>query len=78
MSRLVKYNYLAFGHLDIAYIFYYAGIDRLTNFPSGRKYGYAKCQVPDEYILKSKRPLLVGREVLAALVADWKDRSKTC
>ena len=37
-----------------------------------------RCQVPDEYLLKSRRPLLVGREVLAALVADWKDWSQTC
>ena len=31
------------------------------------------CQIPDKYLLHSKRPLLMGREVLAAVVAGWKD-----
>ena len=31
----------------------------------------ANCRVPDDYLLKSKRPLLMGREVLAVVVAGW-------
>lgn len=36
------------------------------------------CQVPDEYLLKSKRPLLFGREVLTAVVAHWIHPDTTC
>lgn len=37
-----------------------------------------RCQVPDEYLLKSKRPLLFGREVLTAVVAHWIHPDTTC
>ena len=36
------------------------------------------CRVPDEYLLKSKRPLLFGREVLTAVVAQWTHPETTC
>ena len=36
------------------------------------------CRVPDDYLLKSKRPLLMGREVLAAVVAGYKAREFPC
>lgn len=35
------------------------------------------CLVPDDYLLKNKHPLLVGREVLAAVVAGWNPRELT-
>lgn len=38
----------------------------------------AICRVPDEYLLKSKRPLLFGREVLTAVVAQWIHPDTTC
>ena len=38
----------------------------------------AKCWVPDEYILESTRPLLMGREVLMKLMAQWTDRTDPC
>ena len=36
------------------------------------------CRVPDEYLLKSKRPLLFSREVLTAVVAQWTHPETTC
>ena len=38
----------------------------------------ANCRVPDEYLLKSKRPLLFSREVLTAVVAQWTHPETTC
>lgn len=38
-----------------------------------------KCRrVPDEHLLNNRRPLLRGREILKAIMADWKDPAKTC
>lgn len=36
----------------------------------------AKCRVPDDWLLKNKRPLLHGREVLQAVLATWQSRAK--
>ncbi len=35
-----------------------------------------KCRVPDDWLLKNKRPLLHGREVLQAVLATWQSRAK--
>ena len=29
------------------------------------------CKVPDDWLLKNKRPLIHGREVLQAVLATW-------
>ena len=34
------------------------------------------CQVPDDWLLKNKRPLLHGREVLQAVLATWQSSAK--
>lgn len=34
------------------------------------------CRVPDDWLLKNKRPLLHGREVLQAVLATWQSRAK--
>lgn len=34
-----------------------------------------KCRVPDDWLLKTKRPLLHGREALQAVVAAWQSSS---
>ena len=39
---------------------------------------FGSCRVPDEYLLKSKRPLLFSREVLTAVVAQWTHPETTC
>jgi hypothetical protein len=36
----------------------------------------AMCRVPDDWLLKNKRPLLHGREVLQAVLATWQSRAK--
>ena len=36
----------------------------------------ARCRVPDDWLLKNKRPLLHGREVLQAVLATWQSRAK--
>ena len=33
----------------------------------------AKCRVPDEYLVHTRRPLLMGREVLKATLAHWSE-----
>ena len=35
-----------------------------------------KCRVPDDWLLKNKRPLLHGREVLREVLATWQARAK--
>lgn len=35
-----------------------------------------RCRVPDDWLLKNKRPLLHGREVLQAVLATWQSRAK--
>lgn len=44
----------------------------------GQGYGVPKpkCRVPDDWLLKNKRPLLHGREVLQAVLATWQSRAK--
>jgi len=37
---------------------------------------FTKCRVPDDWLLKNKRPLLHGREVLQAVLATWQSRAK--
>ena len=32
-----------------------------------------KCRVPDEYLVHTRRPLLMGREVLKATLAHWSE-----
>lgn len=44
----------------------------------GQHNAFNRCRVPDEYLLKSKRPLLFGREVLTAVVAQWIHPDTTC
>ena len=34
------------------------------------------CRVPDDWLLKNKRPLLHGREVLQAVLATWQACAK--
>lgn len=34
------------------------------------------CRVPDDWLLKNKRPLLHGREVLREVLATWQARAK--
>ncbi len=36
----------------------------------------ANCRVPDDWLLKNKRPLLHGREVLREVLATWQARAK--
>ena len=35
-----------------------------------------RCRVPDDWLLKNKRPLLHGREVLREVLATWQARAK--
>ena len=35
-----------------------------------------RCRVPDDWLLKNKRPLLHGREVLQAVLATWQACAK--
>jgi hypothetical protein len=37
---------------------------------------FLSCRVPDDWLLKNKRPLLHGREVLQAVLATWQSRAK--
>lgn len=37
---------------------------------------FTTCRVPDDWLLKNKRPLLHGREVLQAVLATWQSRAK--
>ena len=37
-----------------------------------------RCRVPDDYLLQTKRPLLMSPEVLAAVLAGWTDRELEC
>jgi len=37
-----------------------------------------RCQVPDEYLLQTRGTLLFGREMLKAVVAEFKGRATTC
>ena len=39
-------------------------------------YFTSKCRVPDDWLLKNKRPLLHGREVLREVLATWQARAK--
>ena len=34
------------------------------------------CRVPDDWLLKNKRPMLHGREVLQAVLATWQASAK--
>lgn len=47
-------------------------------YPSSMSYegNKADCRVPDDWLLKNKRPLLHGREVLQAVLATWQSRAK--
>ena len=36
----------------------------------------AGCRVPDEYLVHTRRPLLMGREVLKAALAEWNEAEK--
>ena len=47
-------------------------------YAKGRHRESYMCRVPDEYLLKSKRPLLFSREVLTAVVAQWTHPETTC
>lgn len=37
---------------------------------------FSSCRVPDDWLLKNKRPLLHGREVLREVLATWQARAK--
>ena len=37
---------------------------------------FSRCWVPDDWLLKNKRPLLHSREVLKAVLATWQTSAK--
>ena len=37
-----------------------------------------KCRVPDDWLLHNRRALLIGREVLRGLLAEFAGRAPTC
>ena len=49
-------------------------IDKIESLPVTRY--VPSCRVPDDWLLKNKRPLLHGREVLQAVLATWQSRAK--
>ena len=36
------------------------------------------CKVPDDYLLQNRRPLLFGRELLKAVMAEFNHRDMRC
>lgn len=51
-------------------------VDQLCDDLEQAKDLLATCRVPDDWLLKNKRPLLHGREVLQAVLATWQSRAK--
>ena len=45
--------------------------DEMTEAQRGNS--IINCRVPDEYLVHTRRPLLMGREVLKATLAHWSE-----
>ena len=50
-------------------------VEKVSQFLNADGLGVS-CRVPDDWLLKNKRPLLHGREVLQAVLATWQSRAK--
>ena len=80
--RLIEYAEMFRGTIDSASVYprelvkealrlNAAAVILSHNHPSG-----SPCRVPDDWLLKNKRPLLHGREVLREVLATWQARAK--
>lgn len=64
-----------FSGIVVSYIQMFAGGDSRSMLDYSRVFKN-NCRVPDDWLLKNKRPLLHGREVLQAVLATWQSRAK--
>ena len=63
------------GRCDVPWVLMFAR-RVLGQAPAPGHIMLAICRVPDDWLLKNKRPLLHGREVLQAVLATWQSRAK--
>ena len=56
------------------------GLSSATFYKWRAKFGgmEASCRVPDDWLLHNRRALLIGREVLRGLLAEFAGRAPTC